>query len=389
MNKKLQIALRAATVGTAVLTEKARPPALRTAHDVPLNGVDLNVDWLTIVLCKDVPGAEVVSWSNPGGSSGTSERAALRVEYNAAGQAAGLPTQLYTKSTPAFRQRMILGAADGLHGETRFFMDFRPSVTMEAASGYWGGVDDRSWRSMVIMEDIAATRGARFVDATEPLTRVQVEDVLSNLAALHGAWWDAPELQELRDLTQHIDNIATLINFNGRCKVGIERAKDVMPTSLVGQADRLAEGTLRSLQMLTRRTPTLLHGDCHVGQTYIAGDGRMGLTDWQLLMRGGWSFDVAYFVATACEPADRRAWEGDLLRHYLDRLAAAGAPAPTFDEAWLTYRQSMFYPNAAWTFTIGRAAYQPVMQSVATCKAIVHRTSHAIIELDSFEALGI
>jgi hypothetical protein len=105
MNPKLQLAGKAAQVGALGLFEKLRPPVLRSRDDVPMSGADLTTEWLTEVLCRDIPGAQVVSFSTPGGSSGTSERLALRVEYNDAGIAAVLPTQLYTKTTKSFRQR--------------------------------------------------------------------------------------------------------------------------------------------------------------------------------------------------------------------------------------------------------------------------------------------
>src|SRR5260221_14728993 len=126
--------------------------------------------------------------------------------------------------------------------------------------------------------------------------------------------------------------------MGARCAVGMERAKAVIPAALHGQADRMWKGTQLSLERATTELPrTLLHGDSHVGQTYITGDGRMGLTDWQATLQGGWGYDFAYLVGSACEPDDRRAWERELLELYLGRLAAAGAPAPGFDDAWLTY----------------------------------------------------
>lgn len=389
MSKELWLAGRAATVGAHVVAEKTRSALPRTATDVPSDGVSLTTEWLTAVLCAEAPGARVVSWHSPGGSSGTSERAALRVEYNAAGQAAGLPAQLFTKSTKAFSQRLLLGAVDCVHGETYFYLDYRPKIDMEAAVGYWGGVHDASWRSMILMEDIAATRGAQFVDATERLTRDQVRDALSNLAAMHGTWWNSPALNKLKTPTDHYNNVANFIDMEGRCKVGLTRAQRVIPGELHTEADRLWEGTRTSLQLLTQQTPTLLHGDSHVGQTYVTGDGRMGWTDWQVIERGNWAYDVAYFLGSACDPADRRAWERELLEHYLQKLTDAGGEAPSFQDAWDSYRRSMFYPYSAWAMTIGRAWYQPKMQPEAVCLAILHRLSNAIVDLDSFAALGI
>lgn len=390
MKKKLWLAGRAATVGAHAVSEKVRPVVPRAASDVPPSGVTLTPEWLTAVLCKDVPGAEVVSWHSPGGSSGTSERAALRVAYNAAGTAAGLPTELFTKSTASFTQRLLLGGADVLSGETHFFMTFRPSVEMEAPLGYWGAVDEKSWRSIIVLEDIDASKGATFVQPTAPLSRDQVEDVLRNMAAYHGAWWDSPELKVLKTPTDHYNNVADMLDFEARCKVGMERAAVVIPKALLGQADRLWAGTQKGLRTCTdEMTHTLLHGDSHAGQTYITATGAMGITDWQAVMRGGWSYDVAYFVSSACRPEDRRAWERELVEHYLEHLALAGGVAPSLDEAMLCYRKSMFYPLSAWTFTIGRAWYQPKMQPDEISLAIIERISTAIDDLDCFGALGI
>ncbi len=390
MSRKLWLAQRAATVGAHVVAEKIRSAPPRSAADVPRNGVSLTEEWLTAVLCKDVPGAEVVSWHSPGGSSGTSERAALRVEYNAAGQDAGLPTDLFTKSTASFTQRLLLGSADVLAGETQFFMTFRPAVTMEAPRGHWGGVDERSWRSIIILEDIAVSKGATFVQPTTPLSRGQVEDVLRNMAACHGTWWDSPELKVLKTPTDHYDNVAQMLDFEGRCKVGMERARSVIPRALLGQADRMWRGTEEGLRVCTDDMPdTLLHGDPHAGQTYVTAGGAMGLTDWQAVMRGGWSYDVAYFIGSACRPEDRRAWERELLEHYLQHLEQAGGVVPSFDEAMLRYRQSMFYPYSAWAFTIGRAWYQPKMQPDEISLAIIERLATAIDDLDCFDAVGI
>lgn len=390
MKHKLWLAKRALEIGAHMAGERTRPPMLRTRADIPRNGTDLNEQWLTDVLCHEHPGARVISFSTPGGSVGTSTRTALRVTYNEVGQAAGLPTELYTKTSAQFSQRLLLGGADVLHGESTFYLTFRPKVEMEAPNGYWGGVDESSWRSMILMEDIAATKGATFIKPTTPLTRGQVEDILLNMAAYHGVWWEAPELGILKSPTDHCNNVANLLDFAGRCAVGMERAKSVIPVGLYGQADRLWKGTQKGLEIATDVMPrTLLHGDSHVGQTYITGDGRMGLADWQVTMQGGWAYDFAYFVGSACEPEDRREWETELLELYLEALDRAGGKAPSFDEAWLRYRQTLFYPYAAWVFTIGRAFYQPKMQPEDVCLAIIKRLATAIDDLNSFEAVGI
>jgi hypothetical protein len=390
VGSKWWLAGQAATVGGHVFAEKLTRPVAHTSAEVPRHGMALTAQWLTETLCRDHPDAQVVSFSSPGGSVGTSTRMALRVQYNDAGRQADLPTALFTKTSARYTQRLMLGAAAVLDGETQFFMNLRPHVDMEAPMGYWGGVDDASWRSIVVMEDIAETRGAQFITATTPVTREQVADLVGNLALLHGAFWEHDAIRTLKTPRDHVRNVGALINMAARAKVGMERSKSVIPAALYGQADRLWQGTQRSLEMATTSLPaTLLHGDCHIGQTYITRDGKMGIADWQVVQQGGWAYDFAYLVGSACDPEDRRDWEEELLRAYLEQLSDAGGQAPAFDEAWLAYRQQLFYPYSAWAFTIGRAFYHPKMQPDEVSLKLVHRLSTAIDDHSSFDAIGI
>jgi aminoglycoside phosphotransferase (APT) family kinase protein len=380
------LSAKAVSVGRHILAEKRQKPVARTINDVPVSGATVTPEWLTAVLCRNVPGARVLGFSNPGGSSGSSERLALRVTYNDAGRDAGLPTELFTKASMKYSQRMLMGGAGVLEGERHFYMSLRPKSTVEAPKGYCGAADLESWRSITVMEDIAATKGARFIDAPTPLTREQVADLVQNLARLHGGLWRDPDLAVLNTPRDYMQRTSAFLDLEKRCAVGLERAKAEIPRALHGQAERLHQATIRAMDIATDELPTtLLHGDCHVGQTYITGDGRMGISDWQIILQGGWAYDFAYLVNSACEPEDRRKWQHDLMELYLERLAEHGGEAPSFDDAWLAYRQQCFWPYSAWAITIGRAFYQPKMQPVPTCLAILRRTSAAIADLDAFD----
>lgn len=388
MNPKLRLAKKAAVVGVHSLVEKFRPPPLSTSEHVPTSGADLNVDWLTAVLCHDTPGARVVSFSTAHASSGTSERLALRVQYDANGSAADLPTALFTKSTKHFRQRMTLGGAGAINGESQFYTRLRPKAEIEAPMGYWGRVDPVSWRSITIMEDVTATKGVRFLTPTTGFTYAQIADLVDELARLHAPLWGDPDILGLKTPADYLAKTRVFLDIKKRCHVGMERAKRVIPRRLLGQSDRLFEATVRSMDLSSHCMPrTLLHGDAHAGQTYVTSSGKMGLGDWQAVLQGGWAFDFAYLVNSGCEPEDRRLWQEDLLRRYVQTLQEAGGPTIGFDAAMLNYRQQSFWPYTAWAFTIGRAPYQPKMQPVDTCLAVVRRTAAAIDDLDAVGSL--
>lgn len=391
MNPKAQLAARAAVVGAHAFAEKLRRPAVRGTDDVPVSGRHVTAQWLTVVLCRDTPGARVESFSVSGGSRGTSERVGLRVNYNynEAGSAAGLPTAVFTKATAGFKQRMLLGGGGVIEGETHFFMGLRQRVDIEAPLGYWAAVDDRSWRSITVLEDIVATKGATFLAPTTGFTKGEITDLVENLGRLHGPLWQDPALAGLKTPSEYFARTNAFLDFGRRAAVGMERARDVLPPGLLGQAERIHRATQQSMELSTAGARTLLHGDCHAGQTYRTAAGAMGLCDWQGLLQGNWAFDVAYLINTGCEPDDRKAWQDDLLTAYLDALAAAGGPRLAFGDALLTYRQHAFWPYTAWAFTIGRAFYQPKMQPVETCLTMTRRTAAAIDELDALGAVGI
>lgn len=167
------------------------------------------------------------------------------------------------------------------------------------------------------------------------------------------------------------------------------RAQPVLPAAFWDRREDLYEGLRRSLDISTLGTRTYLHGDLHVGNTYVTNEQRMGIADWQIGVTGSWVYDYAYIVGTGLDVADRRAWEHDLLHHYLEHLALSGGPALAHDEAFTAYREAMFYPYFAWAYTIGRHFLMPKYQPDAYSLELMRRTAYAIDDLASFGAVGL
>jgi aminoglycoside phosphotransferase (APT) family kinase protein len=127
-----------------------------------------------------------------------------------------------------------------------------------------------------------------------------------------------------------------------------------------------------------------LHGDTHIGNSYLEPDGSIGFLDWQIACTGLWVHDFTYFLITALDLPDRRRGEHDLLDHYLKALRKYGAPtAPDFDEAWELYRKSVIYGLVSW---LGNAdEFQPPEVNTAC----LGRFGSAMIDLRTYDALGI
>ncbi len=70
----------------AEVVARSRPARV---GEVPIRVENLTAEWLSAALCSRVPGAAVTGFELGAGSSGTSDRRGLTVEYNNVGTAAG------------------------------------------------------------------------------------------------------------------------------------------------------------------------------------------------------------------------------------------------------------------------------------------------------------
>jgi hypothetical protein len=372
-----------------VLLAEAGERARRRA--VPRSPADAGPRWLTAALCAPVPGARVTAVRRARGTAGTTTRAALELAYNEAGTAAGLPRNVFVKCTSALAQRLMLGLGGLIEGEPGFYGDVRARLDVPAPEGYFAALDRRSWRSIVVIEDVLATRGASFWTPAASITRAQAEELLASAAAWHGALWESPLLARwrwLRTPAEQMRVIEALIGLANRIPAGVERAGQVIPPAVAARQRELLEAMGRSLRRASAGPHTFLHGDLHVANTYATADGRIGVCDWQVAMRGCWCHDVAYLIATALAVEDRRRWERELLEHYLQRLGAAGGARIPFADAWDAYRRSLLYPYFAWLYTLGRSRLQPAFQPPAVSLMLVERIATAIDDLESFAAVS-
>lgn len=392
LSEKVVVAGRALRVAGGVLSDRLLPAAARAADHVPGAVERITPEWLTAVLCRNHPGAVVLGSKITAGDSGSSTRRGLALELNHAAWIAGVPARLFTKSAPRFVQRMFLGLSGAAKGEAGFYRQVRPQLRIEAPLGYHACVDDGSWRCMTLMEDLVATKGARFISTETYVDRTMMADLLGNMARWHAAFWNSPQLDGplawIRPPARFLADMNRFIDIRARAIHAMERYPSLVPDVLRGRGAAIWDATVASYEINARLPQTFLHGDAHIGQAYITRDGRMGYGDWQLIQRGGWAADFAYALTSALTIEDRRRWENELLVHYLGALQAAGGPRLDTDDAWLAYRQHTLYPFVAWAFTrAGAGAVLPNMQRDSVCNDIMARTAHAVADLEAIHAV--
>lgn len=391
VNDTVNVAGLVGKVGAQVLRERFGPAVrLPGPSSVPPSAESITPEWLTSVLCADAPGARVLDVRVTGGHSGTSARRALRVTYNNAGQQAGLPTALFTKSTATFTSRLLLGITEIVEGETIFYNEARPTVTLRSPSAHYAGFDQRTYRSMLLLDDLGEQGWSFPEPMTNTVTRADADDVVDQMATYHGAFWDSPrfgfDLRRLRS-TMAWQTSLNRISYAKRTLKGLDRAAVVVPEQLLRRRDELQPKLMESLRRQELGPATLLHQDMHLGNWLRDPDGRMGLYDWQCVGRGLWAQDFSYALAATLPTVDRRAWESDLLRRYLDRLAAAGvAEPPSFEQAWLAYRQQPLHALTLAFFSIGGSRLENELQPLGYMLWAIERIARMVTDLETLDA---
>jgi hypothetical protein len=273
--------------------------------------------------------------------------------------------------------------------EVRFYREIRDELDIEAPRVFASHFDPPTGRFGLLLEDLTA-RGARFPSALDPVSLTEVRSLLGNLATLHARFWDSPRF------ATELSWVPTPMGggmFDVFDTIGLELIEDQVArhpfkADLIAPLGRTVAQMWEPLWQVQRQhtmaPTTLLHGDPHVGNTYLLPGGLGGLLDWQLMVRGSWAHDVTYLLITALDTEVRRAHQRDLLAGYLDRLRAAGVEGvPTLDAAFARYRAA-----ALWGLVIGWLICPPENYGPEITAANITRMVAAVEDLDTFAAIA-
>jgi Phosphotransferase enzyme family len=310
----------------------------------------LDPDWLSAALGERFPGVKVSAVEPGPVISRVSTNARFRVTYEGS-VPPGLPAELCVKGY--FADCSEAGAASRTAGvpEVLFYCHLAEASGVRTLECFWADVDPVTQHGVVITGDVAA-QGATFLDALSPYTADQVAESLEQYAILHGRSWgrslDEPWLGPRVRQTMQARGLPEITgNFEGPIGSGVPESVRDAPRLLaaVGRLADLLDGDGAAPRCL-------LHGDAHVGNLFLHASGRPCLVDWQLVQGGPWYLDVGYHLGCTLSPEERRRNERDLLAHYLDRLRAEGADAPSRDDARRGIARGLLYGFFLWAITL-------------------------------------
>jgi len=355
----------------------------------PADLSELTPDVLTAALADRSPGVvvdrvDIVTAKRCGdGVASTADRAVIDLFYRA-GTEQGLPRRMVLKTmlaTPHAPEAMY-------ENEVRFYAELRDELDIEAPVAFGSHFDPATGRFGLLLEDLTA-RDARFPSTLDDVSLGEVRSILGHLADLHARFWNSPRFD---DELAWVPTPMSGGMFEVFDQIGLELIQDQVDRNpfkqeLIAPLGRTLGEMWELLWQVQRRhcvaPTTLLHGDPHLGNTYLLPDGRGGLLDWQLMMRGSWAHDITYLMVTALDPQVRRDHQHELLAEYLDLLGAAGVTdAPEFSEAFEQCRTA-----ALWGLVIGWLICPPENYGEPITAENISRNVTAVQDFDTIAAI--
>jgi len=346
---------------------------------VPRSWDEITPAWMSAALAERHPDATVGDVAVELRDDGTNRRARLALRYSAGSG----PATVFVKAADPAHKEMIR-MTSGMFHEPRLFMS-RVELPLEHPTVYTALIDEDAYDFVMVMEDLTA-RAADPRDSLRPLTVEQAASGVRALGRLHGRYWGERVLGH-PDLAW----LEPFVPFDGLqyapLPSALERLDADTPDEVLSLTiDDLVESIWKPyIRTLTTAPQTLLHGDPHIGNTYVTTDDEVGFLDWQMTRRGNWSLDLGYFLQGALTVDARRRHERALLEEYRDALALPSTEVPSIEEIWLRYRASVAHGLTLWLCTA--SAGGGLWQRVEVAVALAQRYAVAFGDLESSAAI--
>jgi len=338
---------------------------------IPSRVEELTAVWFSEVLDADISAVEVLD-----AHSGTTGRARVRVTTQAS-----LPETLFVKIQPFLPEQREFVRMVGMGvSEARLYAAVGDDFPVRIPRVWHSSFDDTDDSFIMVLEDLEAS-GCRFPSAEDDDVFDVATSLMDELAALHAAYWqrDLPWLKPAAGYRNNAQGAKVATQAAEIMQSALDQFADDMPPAF-RQMGELYVSRFADINALYREGErTLIHGDSHIGNLFIDGDGRTGFYDWAVAGRLPGMRDIGYFLSNSLPTDVRRLGEDALLARYRAGLAERGI---TLDErtAQDQYRLFAVY---SWTGATTTAAMGSRWQPIEIGYNAMVRTTETIADLDA------
>jgi hypothetical protein len=310
--------------------------------DVPASPENASPEWFTAtlraagVLGPDGAVTEVAAQPVGNGLVGDS----IRFTLGYRGDPGDAPTSVVAKFPAADPHYRAAALAEQVYQRERlFYRELAGALAIRVPRCLRAGTAEGDF--VLLLEDLGPAVGG---DQIAGCSVERAEAVVDAAAGLHAPGWGDPALEQAA-----WDIRPGLVERAGRGypalfeRFAAELGPRLDPADLEIGA-RLAP-VIGEWFAGQPRPWTLTHGDFRLdNMLFDIRDGRepVGVLDWQTIMPGPGTVDVAYFLGGCLPTPLRRAHEPRLLRRYHDRLQALGVRDYPFERCERDYRYNTF-----------------------------------------------
>ncbi len=337
---------------------------------------DITPEWLAEVL-----GHEVRSFTSKKVGTGQTG-AAYRLWIDADKGPRTLLAKVATGPVEA-RQRVATGFAC----EVGFYSHLQPTLDVRAPECWFSAISDDRMKFTLLLEDLAPrVPGVQAAGVSYE----RAGGAIRNLAGLHAPRWDDPSLFECEFLTTTRDEkrAAFLAGLTRNASaVFTDRFNDALGAEDIATL-RMAADAFEDWTTAANEHFSLLHGDYRLDNLMFGEDcNDVVALDWQTMIIGPPTRDLAYFLGTCLDIGERRKTERDLVNFYHQELLGRGIKDYTLAECFHDYSVGQLHAVLITTVGYAYATGEQTADSDRMFMAMAKRSCAAIRDLHTLDLI--
>lgn len=304
---------------------------------IPVDVTEVSPSWIEAALnaggkvaVGSVSGAELTQIGEGVGVMGEIYRANLT--YSAGSGPSTVVVKLPSRADANREQGVSLGMYEA---EVNFYTKCADRTNAYVPNAYFAAIEPGTASFVIVMEDLG---GLSMVSQIDGMSDAQAVAAIDTLASVHGSWWgraDDPAISWAPS-TVHERIQAFAQMWPALWQMFQPNFGDRLSAEGLALGEWISTNYWRACEEFSKAPWTMLHLDYRV-DNLMFDNGRVAVIDWQSLGRGPAAYDLAYLLGGSVTVDVRRQNEERWVRHYLDKLQAAGVDY-SFDSFWRDYR---------------------------------------------------
>ncbi len=283
-------------------------------------------------------------------------------------------------------QRAIADAFNVYGREVKAYREVAPESPISTPRVHAAIHDAEASHCCIVMEDLS---GHVQADAVTGATWEQAVAAIDALASFHAHWHEHDSLADMSQTFFDHGDPMFLGALPPVYEAGWPRTKELADDLLTDEVIAFGDRWVEHLPVMLERssTPkTILHNDWRADNMFHAPDGTPIVFDFQITGVGNGAFDLAYYLSQSLERETVQGRRPELVRHYVERLAAHGIERDA-DEVLDDVRVI-----SAFCIMYGFASF-PEYEALpdegkAMTRQLLRRCVEAIEDLDALDALA-